>query len=979
MKKIAFISFLLMMLYQQINAQCTNCDITNPGNLSNYTYPSNTKVCYTTGTSSVINSVSFGEGGSICIGTDATLKIETANGSSVANSVFTIDVYGTLEFTSNYNFQSNITINIHSGATFKAGNLQFHGASSHFVNNGTFNTGNLETVSGKTIVIENNGSMTVTGNMNFAQGTVQCKNEGTLVVSSNYSTSSTSVYVNCGTYTGQFNLGGGKVINTGTFNTSQIDMGGFSAKFINYGKVNLTGNLNMGGAGSEFFNQHVVDASNGTIQSDGNLRGPDVGMGYFILKDKANMNNGTIGPNLNFTDIDFGASTTKTDIFNNSLTVKPSVTFGATAPTSTPVTVCTNPDGSPSTPVPTSNSECAGVNLSTLQPSYSNVTYEWWTGTSSSRTSQVTTSSTPGLSCYTTVGTVYLWAKDAATEQYSAAGAGVTINDCALAWRSTTDGNWSDTNIWQYLDDSNKWIPIASPPYNNAKVYISNNTTVTVSSNLTINADSLIIEKDGILTVNSGTTLNVNSPLVFNIDADGNAGQLIGACNGSTSNVTMGSSSKLIARRTLSDKWDFISFPFEVSSGSIFFAGTSTPAVWGNLNQSGTNVDFFAAEYSGANRAADASLVSPTNSKYFVSVNPHTFEATKGYIITGGKQDIPKTIDFVSSTGAQLDFCDINKTANAYDATGTCNDGWNLVGTPYPADFNLKYAISLAPYYIYGTNSYSTLASGTTYRFKPFSAYFLQVFGTSNATLTYDNTGLTDFTSGGGGGAPAYRPEDIVIEISDGSLSDNTLIRLQENATEGFDTNMDGMKFLNSNTAIPQIYTEAVGACSGLAVNTLPESIEMVDLKIRTGKTGTYTIKISDKSQLNKVEKIILSDTETGISTDLLSADGYNYYSNQTGTSSRFKVLLSTENANGIIQAKNDGIFAIVQGTHVIVKGITEVSKVSIYDAVGKLIQRNNSVINGEKLELNQQGVYLMEISNDNQRARIKVLISQKN
>jgi hypothetical protein len=82
--------------------------------------------------------------------------------------------------------------------------------------------------------------MTVTGNMNFAQGTVQCKNEGTLVVSSNYSTSSTSVYVNCGTYTGQFNLGGGKVINTGTFNTSQIDMGGSSAKFINYGKVNLT-------------------------------------------------------------------------------------------------------------------------------------------------------------------------------------------------------------------------------------------------------------------------------------------------------------------------------------------------------------------------------------------------------------------------------------------------------------------------------------------------------------------------------------------------------------------------------------------------------------------------------------------------------------------------------------------------------------------------------------------------------------------
>jgi hypothetical protein len=1033
MKKIFLFVLLLTVFVQQINSQCTNCTNTYTNATINTSFSISGVICFSGTTNTIQGDISSIDDESvICVGPGTTLNLNSNNYNVGATNNITVNVYGTLKFNTNPNLAGRWTFNIYNGGVLNYGSLGFNSTSGRLtINNaGTFSGGKLEiTGNNSTGSISNTGSMTLSQDLNFAgtnfsfynnstttlnlytialsnssstfimqnhtvmnvtstlnlyNGTGQFRNLGSLTVGQDYNSSSTSTYVNCGNYNGRFNLnGGGKVINTGTFNTGQVDYGGTASRIENYGYFNISGNVNLGGPGSVFYNQGIVTFTSGQFQSDGNLTGPSNPSykGYFVWSrsQKAGINNGTIGPNLNFRNPE-GASSAAT-MFNNpnSLTWLSNITWGQTEPTSLPSLSCPNADGSPEVPIPSSSSVCAGTDLTTLQPTATDVTYEWWTGSSTSRGTQITTLTTPKVTCYTNVGTIYLWAKSNGFGVYSNSGAPVSVTDCALAWRSIkSTGNWLDTNMWEYYNGSN-WITIASHPYNNAKVFIKNGTNVTISSNLTINADSLIIEERGILTVNNGTTLTVNKPLVFKIDVNGNAGQLLGACNGVRSNVIMGANSKLIARRTLDDSWDFVSFPFEVSSGNIFFAGTSTSALWGNLNQSGTNVDFFAAEYSGANRANDASLVSPTNSKYFVSVNPQAFLATKGYIITGGKQNVPKTIDFVSSTGTQLDFCNVNKTVYAYDAIGACNDGWNLVGIPYPADFNLKYATSLAPYYVYGTNSYSTIAPNTTYRFNPFSAFFLQVFGASNATLTYDNTGLTDFTSGGAGGAPAYRLEDIVIEISDGSLSDNTLIRLQESATESFDTNMDGIKFLNSNTAIPQIYTEAEGACSGLAVNTLPNNTEMVNLKIRTGKIGTYNIRLSEKSQLNNVDKVILTDTETGISSDLLISKGYNFESNQTGTSSRFKVLLSTESANGIMPVKNNGIFAIVQGARVIVSGITEVSDISIYDAVGKLIQHNNSVINGEILELHQQGLYVMEISNKNQRARIKVLVSQKN
>jgi len=105
------------------------------------------------------------------------------------------------------------------------------------INEDTFHPGKLQfNQTGAVITIENNNSMIVTNTLNISQGSAQFWNKGSLSVGQNYNSSSTSVYVNYGTFTGRFNLNnGGKLIISGTFTSGQIDFGNSNSRVENYG------------------------------------------------------------------------------------------------------------------------------------------------------------------------------------------------------------------------------------------------------------------------------------------------------------------------------------------------------------------------------------------------------------------------------------------------------------------------------------------------------------------------------------------------------------------------------------------------------------------------------------------------------------------------------------------------------------------------------------------------------------------------
>jgi len=122
MKKTSiFISLVVSILrrYQIGFEQCNSCNvvINNQTITSTYTFLANQLTCFT-GTNSISGDITFGQGGSLCIASEATLNISSNNFSSNGNGVFIISVYGTLNInTGNATLSNKIDLHIYSGGT----------------------------------------------------------------------------------------------------------------------------------------------------------------------------------------------------------------------------------------------------------------------------------------------------------------------------------------------------------------------------------------------------------------------------------------------------------------------------------------------------------------------------------------------------------------------------------------------------------------------------------------------------------------------------------------------------------------------------------------------------------------------------------------------------------------------------------------------------------------------------------------------
>jgi hypothetical protein len=115
-----------------------------------------------------------------------------------------------------------------------------------------------------------------------------------------------AAFYNCGTITTKagFNMGGGHIINTGTFTVNgNIEYSNSSARIDNYGTLKVNkGNIHMA-TDAVFYNEGVTIISNGTFKNDGHILGPEDGLGklgYIYFDTPTVMNNGSIGPNINF-------------------------------------------------------------------------------------------------------------------------------------------------------------------------------------------------------------------------------------------------------------------------------------------------------------------------------------------------------------------------------------------------------------------------------------------------------------------------------------------------------------------------------------------------------------------------------------------------------------------------------------------------------------------------------------------------------
>lgn len=257
-------------------------------------------------------------------------------------------------------------------------------------------------------------------------------------------------------------------------------------------------------------------------------------------------------------------------------------------------------------------------------------------------------------------------------------------------------------------------------------------------------------------------------------------------------------------------------------------------------------------------------------------------------------------------------------TLTDYPAGKAEDRGWNLVGNPYPAYYDMSQSTLKQPYQIYGQTDGSAYSTNRRYYaysrddddilLRPFEGFFVQYSDTEKS-----------FSMPGGGRYHGY-PEFIYektwssaraltraadenrhlydIELTGADIHDRTRIVLNSNAKANLEPECDAVK-LDGND-ITTLYTEENGI--RLAINERPApAAGSITLIANINADGIYTLSLGK----HNANDIIVTDVETGSQVSLET--GSYTFTAKTG-SRRFSVSFGngTTSVNEQLRVKSE-------------------------------------------------------------------------
>lgn len=339
---------------------------------------------------------------------------------------------------------------------------------------------------------------------------------------------------------------------------------------------------------------------------------------------------------------------------------------------------------------------------------------------------------------------------------------------------------------------------------------------------------------------------------------------------------------------TESNKWYFISLPFDVKVSNITSPGCSHAVRY----------------YDGATRATNGN-----------SGNWKNYAADD--VIPAGTGFIYQTSadcwsDFVAEDNATKNYVfsrnEFVKSLATNPSEVTADKGWNLVGNPWLSYYNIHKVNFTAPITVWNTDKKTYTAYSIIdddYAILPSQAFFVQCPDeVSSISFPIDGRQLTSvIESQSGARQPGWTPADerrlMDIELSNGEQGDKTRLVVNPQAKMDYETTCDASKFLSLDASVPQIYTIQDG--EKLAINERPAGNGVIQLGVILPSDGTYTI----KSERNALTEAVLVDTENGTETNLAYND-YTFSAPAGVTENRFELHLSSGSVTGISDVKSD-------------------------------------------------------------------------
>lgn len=236
-------------------------------------------------------------------------------------------------------------------------------------------------------------------------------------------------------------------------------------------------------------------------------------------------------------------------------------------------------------------------------------------------------------------------------------------------------------------------------------------------------------------------------------------------------------------------------------------------------------------------------------------------------------------------------------------SAGSTNDGWNMVGNPYPSaiDWNssawTKTNINNAVYiWSDSLQQYASWVSGASVNggssiIASSQSFWVQANAASPSLISTENVKVAanpKFLKPFG----TQNFDVLKFALSGNGFTDEALLRFGNGATNGYDVSLDARKIYSSNTQAPGIASQD-STTSDMSINSMPALTSSVYIPIKTlvGVSGTYTITLDSSSVLPVGFCFVLEDKVTGIKTNMNNMSSYTFSISDTTKAARFVLI----------------------------------------------------------------------------------------
>jgi len=313
--------------------------------------------------------------------------------------------------------------------------------------------------------------------------------------------------------------------------------------------------------------------------------------------------------------------------------------------------------------------------------------------------------------------------------------------------------------------------------------------------------------------------------------------------------------------------------------------------------------------------------------------------------------------------------------------------GWNLIGNPYPSSIDFE-SITISPdinynFYIYNSDNKNfeiyqqggVSLNGADQYILPNQAFFIKT--DANTTFDIDNTSRIHYFENA-------KNSNIIsnvlkLQVTGNSLSDETAVLFNNEATNLFDYQFDAVKFINPNSESPNLYTIISEDNTPLAINTLKHetSNPVIPLYFESGSSGDYIINVSE-FLFDEGISVSLKDMLDNNTYDLETHPSYNFTYQEGDDPYRFQLIF-----NGIINIddldiENDiNIFSY--DNNIFINSEYENANVKIYNLKGQLLlEKQLSNIGLNTINVNfPQSVYLVKVITKDKTLCKKIVLSK--